>query len=91
MAVLDDEGAAARGGVQHEHAHHVPEQLAWNIGGTYGQLGTTYDDRGARGGPAVRQDPYIAPWAGINGDDRKALVPYLWVNYFKGDAGHTSG
>ena len=60
----------------------------WNMGGTWGQLGTTYDDRGARGGPAVRQDPYIAPWAGLNGDDRKPLVPYLWFNYFRGDAGH---
>ena len=60
----------------------------WNMGGTWGQLGSTYDDRGARGGPAIRQDPYIAPWAGLNGDDRKALVPYLWLNYFKGDAGH---
>jgi hypothetical protein len=62
--------------------------VGFHLGGTYGQLGTTYDDRSARGGPAVRQDPFIAPWAGINGDDRKALVPYLWVNYFKGDAGH---
>ena len=41
-----------------------------------GQLGTTYDDRTARGGPAVRQDPYVAPWLSINGDDRKAIVPY---------------
>ena len=62
--------------------------MAWHMGGTWGQLGTTYDDRGARGGPAIRQDPYIAPWAGLNGDDRKALVPYFWVNYFRGDAGH---
>jgi len=61
-----------------------------HLGGTYGQLGSTYCDRCARGGPAVRQDPYIAPWFGLNGDDRKALVPYLWVNYFKGDAGHNS-
>ena len=28
----------------------------------------------ARGGPAVRQDPYIAPWIGIEGDDRQALA-----------------
>jgi hypothetical protein len=61
---------------------------SFHLGGTIGQLGTTYDDRGARGGPAMRQDPYIAPWMGINGDDRKPLVPYMWVNYFKGDAGH---
>ena len=61
-----------------------------HLGGTLGQLGTTYCDRCARGGPAVRQDPYIAPWGGIAGDSRHALVPYLWVNYFRGDGGHSS-
>jgi hypothetical protein len=59
----------------------------WHMGGTVGQLGTTYDDRAARGGPAVRQDRYLAPWLSINGNDRNALVPYLNVNYFRGDAG----
>src|SRR3954471_6314232 len=59
----------------------------WHMGGTVGQLGTTYDDRTARGGPAVRQDPYLAPWLSINGDDRKAIVPYANFNYFKGDNG----
>jgi len=29
------------------------------MGGTLGQLGATYCDRCARGGPAVRQDTYI--------------------------------
>jgi hypothetical protein len=62
----------------------------WNLGETVGQLGTTYNDRGARGGPAVRQDPYISPWLFIGGDDRRALVPYMSVNYFKGDAGRNS-
>jgi hypothetical protein len=69
---------------------HVQLRNNWwiHLGGTYGQLGATYDDRSARGGPAVRQDAYLAPWLGLNGDDRKAVVPYLWVNYFTGDAGH---
>ena len=58
-------------------------------GGTLGQLGSTYCDRCARGGPAIRQDPYIAPWMGIEGDDRHALVPYLWMNYFRGDGGRS--
>ncbi len=62
----------------------------WNMGGTIGQLGMTFDDRAARGGPAVRQDPYIAPWAGISGDDRKAVVPMLFYNGFRGDAGRNS-
>jgi hypothetical protein len=62
----------------------------WHMGGTLGQLGTTYDDRAARGGPAVRQDPYLAPWLFINGDDRKAIVPYFSLNYFTGDGGRNS-
>jgi len=62
----------------------------WGIhfSATLGQLGATYDDRAARGGPAVRQDPYLAPGLFIGGDDRRRLVPYLSVNFFRGGAGH---
>ena len=60
-----------------------------HMGGTLGQIGSTYCDRCARGGPAIRQDPYIAPWIGIQGDDRNPLVPYLWVNYWRGDQGRS--
>jgi hypothetical protein len=71
---------------------HTQFKNRWwlHLGGTLGQLGTTYCDRCARGGPAVRQDPYIAPWGGISGDDRHALVPNVWVNYFRGHGGRTS-
>jgi hypothetical protein len=60
-----------------------------HMGGTLGQIGATYCDRCARGGPAIRQDPYIAPWAGLEGDDRKPLVPAFWVNYWRGDGGRS--
>ena len=68
---------------------HVTLKNNWGVhgGGTIGQLGKTYDDRAARGGPALRQDSYIAPWAFIAGDDRKALVPFMSVNYFRGEGG----
>ena len=56
-------------------------------GGTIGQLGTTYDDRGARGGPAVRQDPYLAPWIYLNGDDKHSVVPSFSANWFSGSGG----
>jgi len=71
---------------------HITFKNNWSFhtGGTLGQLGTTYDDRSARGGPAIRQDRYIAPWMGINGNDRRALVPFMWVNYFKGSGGRNS-
>ncbi|MEX2110739.1 MAG: DUF5916 domain-containing protein [Gemmatimonadaceae bacterium] len=58
-----------------------------SMGGTLGQLGKTYDDRKARGGPAVRQDRYIAPWISIFGDDRKSIVPSLYGEFFRGSEG----
>jgi hypothetical protein len=60
-----------------------------HLGGTIGQLGATYCDRCARGGPAVRQDPYVSPWINIEGDDRRPLVPSVSVNYTRGDQGRS--
>lgn len=70
---------------------HIEFTNRWwlHAGGTVGQLGTTYCDRCARGGPALRQDGYIAPWLGLEGDGRRMLVPYLWVNYWRGDQGRS--
>jgi hypothetical protein len=70
---------------------HVQLNNRWwvHAGGTLGQLGSTFCDRCARGGPAVRRDPYFAPWAGIEGDGRPAIVPSLWFNYWRGDGGRS--
>jgi hypothetical protein len=62
---------------------NLKNNMGWHMGGTLGQLGKTYDDRLARGGPAVRQDKYFSPWLSINGDDRKAIVPYFNANYWE--------
>jgi len=61
----------------------------WGVhfGSTLGQLGATYDDREARGGPAVRNDRYVAPWLFVNGNDRGALVPYFSLNFFNAGNG----
>jgi len=45
--------------------------------------------RCARGGPAVRVDPSVSAWGGLNGDDRRSLVPNLWFNYSREDGGRT--
>lgn len=72
------------------NVHTQFENRWWlHFGGTIGQLGTTYCDRCARGGPAIRQDAYLAPWLGIEGDSRKALIPFLWVNYNRSDQGRS--
>ena len=62
---------------------HLTLRNNWGIhvGGTLGQLGATYDDRTARGGPALRTDSYISPWIYIGGDDRRRVVPGLSLNY----------
>ncbi len=81
---------------------HMQLRNGWwlHTGATLGQLGTTFCDRPeieygnasadcALGGPAVRVDPYIAQWAEIDGDGRPALVPFVWYNYWRGDAGRS--
>jgi hypothetical protein len=37
----------------------------------------------------VRQDPYIAPWMTIQGDDRRPLVPSVSANYNRADRGRS--
>lgn len=71
---------------------HITLKNNWGIhsGGTLGQLGATYDDRSARGGPAFRQDAYVAPWLSINGNDRRAVVPFFNLNYFESSGGRNS-
>ena len=70
---------------------HVQFTNRWwlHMGGTIGQLGATYCDRCARGGPAIRQDPYLSPWIEIDGDDRRPLVPILRANYTRSDQGRS--
>src|SRR5205807_10104378 len=70
---------------------HTTFNNTWSLhfGGTLGQLGETYCYSCSRGGPAVRQDPYFAPWAGVIGVCRMAIVPYFWVNYWRGDGGRS--
>src|SRR5512134_427016 len=70
---------------------HVQLDNRWwvHAGGTLMQLGTVYCDACARGGPAVRRDPAISAWSGIEGDSRFPVVPFLWFNYWTGDGGRS--
>jgi hypothetical protein len=61
----------------------------FHMGGTVGQLGGVLCDRCARGGPAVRSDPYVSAWGGVEGDSRRAVHPMVWINYFLGDRGRS--
>jgi hypothetical protein len=73
------------------NAHFQLNNRWWvHFGGTIGQLGGAFSDREARGGPAIRVDPYVAPWGGIEGDARRPIIPSLWFNYFRGDGGRST-
>jgi hypothetical protein len=63
-----------------EHVN-LPNNWWLNVGGTVANLGATYCDRCARGGPAMRASRTYAPWAGIQGDDRRTLVPSVFFYY----------
>jgi hypothetical protein len=68
----------------------LPNSWWVHAGGTLGGLGTVFCDRCARGGPALRTDEFISPWGGIEGDSRWPVVPFVWVNYFRGDGGRST-
>ncbi|HEY9229520.1 MAG TPA: DUF5916 domain-containing protein, partial [Gemmatimonadaceae bacterium] len=49
----------------------------------------SYCDNCTRGGPAVRNERSLWGWAGIEGDPRHAVVPYLNGNWNTGDRGRS--
>ncbi len=58
-----------------------------NTGVTLSQLGKTYCDNCARGGPAFRRSPLSQFNIGIQGDDRRHVVPNVSVYEAIGDYG----
>jgi hypothetical protein len=72
---------------------HVQLPFSWwvHAGVTAGGLmGTTYCDRCARGGPAIRNSRSFSPWFEIDGDARRALSPGLSVSYSRGSEGRSA-
>ena len=82
-------------GLPMEHAvntnwHAQFKNNMWiHFGGTLAQLGEVYCDNCARGGPAVRVSPAWYPWIGIQGDDRRRIVPEIFFNFGTSDVGRS--
>ena len=70
---------------------HATFKKQWSIhfGGTVAGRGEVYCSTCARGGPAVRNDRGIYPWAGFVGDQRPPITPVMFVNYWKRDGGRS--
>jgi hypothetical protein len=60
-----------------------------HLGGNLNAVGATYDDRAARGGPAVRRSRNQNVWAGVETDSRRTTYASLFAGTGGGDAGHS--
>ena len=60
-----------------------------NAGTSVYQLGKTYCDNCARGGPAVRVSPSINWNMSVSGDDRRMIVPGVFLGFNRGDNGRS--
>jgi uncharacterized protein DUF5916/cellulose/xylan binding protein with CBM9 domain len=73
------------------NAHFQLKNGWWlHAGGTVGRLGDVFCTECARGGPAVRRDRFIEPWAGFEGDQRMPIIPSVFIDYYRADDGHTT-
>lgn len=70
---------------------HMGLHNNWNLhaGGTIDGLGESFCDRCTRGGPLLRRSHGLFPWFGVNGDNRRTIVPSMWVNIGFADEGRT--
>lgn len=84
------EGLLTGSSVNTNHHLELPNtqwlHTSWNY-----QLAGTYDDRGARGGPAYQREARLNYQLGWEGDRRTWYTPTLFVGGWRGDNGRTSG
>ncbi|MEP6620270.1 MAG: DUF5916 domain-containing protein [bacterium] len=69
---------------------NFPNNTWFNAGTTISQIAGVYCDLCARGGPAVRVSPVVNVWTQLQGDDRRRVIPFLYVSRTRGDGGLSS-
>ena len=83
------EGLVLGNGLNH-NSHIQWKNYMWtHLGFNVDELATAYDDRGARGGPAIRISPNQSFWAGIQSDSRPPVTGSVWWGGWRGDEGHS--
>jgi hypothetical protein len=90
--VWNADGLAMGEGLNTNWHIQLPNQWWVHWGGTINNFaGTTYDDRAARGGPALRNEPSWNVFTGYEGDARWAVQPFLFAGTWKNDEGRSHG
>jgi hypothetical protein len=73
---------------------HVQLANQWwvHLGGTVNDFaGSMYDDRAARGGPALRRELSWNTFTGFEGDSRWKVTPFLFGGTWRNDEGRSKG
>lgn len=73
------------------NAHVELPNTHWLHAGTSFQPTGSYDDRGARGGPAFRRAASVEGFIGWEGDRRKAWTPVFFMGTWRGDDWRSRG
>ncbi len=82
-------GLSLGNGVNHNN-HIQWKNFMWtHVGFNLNELSTAYDDRAARGGPAIRRAPSRSAWGGIESDNRRPVTASLWLSGARGDEGRS--
>ena len=72
--------------------HIQIKNFMWtHFGINYNDFTPTYNDRYARGGPAVRNAQSVNFWSGVESDSRRRSSANVFVGGYSGDAGNTHG
>jgi hypothetical protein len=86
------EGLPTREGVNTNWHVQLKNQWWLNWGMTVSDFaGRSYDDRASRGGPAVRRDASHDVWAGVEGDSRWLVTPFLFAGRWRNNEGESRG
>jgi hypothetical protein len=73
------------------NSHMQLKNNVWlHVGEGGNALATSFCDNCARGGPALRQSRSLWGWAGVEGDNRKSIVPYFFTMWGTGDEGRSN-
>jgi hypothetical protein len=83
------EGLPLGSGLNHNFHVQLPNYYWVHFGVNANELLTSYADRDARGGPAIRRSPSKSFWSGIESDSRRAVTANVWFGGWKGDEGRS--
>ncbi len=73
-----------------QNSHIQFRNFTWlHLGFNLDEFATAYNDRAARGGPAIRISPNRSVWSGIQSDSRHAVTANIWSGGRKGDEGRS--